>query len=182
MHRDGLLWSYRDENGRKIDAIPFEIATTLRRCVAKQELQRVNYFRILHHDFIRLTDLRDILVSRSMDRHGNKEELIERIVNSEIQPSQVLSSLDRQRLSDMCRHVRLKSSGSKANLVKRLIEFYDDLTFEERTTKDQREEWFNNYELLAARAYSDLRAAGERSDVEDPPGSLRFLLLAGPRA
>ena len=34
----------------------------------------------------------------------------------------------------------------------RLIEFYDDLTFEERVTRDPREEWYANYELLALRA------------------------------
>ena len=40
----------------------------------------------------------------------------------------------------------------------RLIAFYDDLTFEERVTQDEREEWYSNYELLANRAYSDLKA------------------------
>jgi hypothetical protein len=107
----------------------------------------VNCHRILHHDYILLPDLRSLLVNRNMDRYGNKEDLIERFVGSDIRPSGVLSALDRQKLSDMCRYVRLKSSGN--DLISRLLGLYDDLTFEERTTRDEREEWFNNYELLA---------------------------------
>ncbi|OWK37635.1 hypothetical protein FRUB_06755 [Fimbriiglobus ruber] len=58
----------------------------------------------------------------------------------------------------MCASFGLKSSGAKAELVTRLIDFYDDLTFEERVTKDSREEWYANYELLAGRAYAELPA------------------------
>jgi hypothetical protein len=104
-----------------------------------------------------LTDLGRELLDE-MDRYGNKAELIERVVNSDIRPSEVLNDLDRSKLSDMCRLVGIKTSGTKSELIERLIEFYDDLTFEERATQDAREEWYSNYELLATRSYSDLRA------------------------
>lgn len=158
LQREALLWSYRDENNRNIDVIPDEIVNTIRNRIASQELQRVNYRRMLNHDNVLLTDLRDVLIQRGMDRYGNKSELIDRLADSDIRPSEVLDSLDRSKLSDMCAHVGLKSSGNKPDLKTRLIDFYDDLTFEERVTKDPREEWFNNYELLASRAYSDLKA------------------------
>lgn len=58
----------------------------------------------------------------------------------------------------MCRYVGLKTSGRKDEVIARLIDFYDDLTFEERETQDKREEWYNNYELLANRSYADLKA------------------------
>src|SRR5262249_38074721 len=105
-----------------------------------------------------LTDLRAILQARGMDRYGNKPDLIERIVASNIKPSEVLGDLDREKLSAMCGSVGLKTSGAKAELIERLIAFYDDLTFEERVTKDGREVWYSNYELLASRAYAELRA------------------------
>jgi len=66
--------------------------------------------------------------------------------------------MDREKLSSVCGVFGLKSSGSKAELVTRLVEFYDDLTFEERVTKDEREAWFNDYDLLATRGYAELRA------------------------
>ena len=157
LQRESILWSYRDENNKNIDVLPFGIVDAIRQDMG-MELQRTNYRRILEHDSIRLTDLKQILDARSMDRYGNKAELIERIVESDIKPRVVLSDLDRAKLSDMCLQVGLKSSGNKPNLIERLAEFYDDLTFEERITQDIREEWYNNYELLAARAYSDLKA------------------------
>ncbi len=158
LQRQGVLWSYRDENNRNIDVIPFEIVTVIRRDVAGQELQRTNYRRLMHHDSILLTDLKNILQARNMDRYGNKTELIERIVASNIRPSEVLGDLDKQKLSDMCGYVGLRIAGNKPDLIERLIDFYDDLTFEERVTRDEREVWYNNYELLASRAYNELRA------------------------
>lgn len=158
MQREGILWNYRDEDSRNIDVIPAEIAGVIRRGFAGQELQRTNYRRLLHHDSIMLADVRGILQKHGLDRNGNKPDLIERIVASEIKPSEVLNDLDRERLSSMCACFRLKSSGTKAELIERLIEFYDDLTFEERVSKDEREVWYNNYELLASRAYAELRA------------------------
>lgn len=158
LQREGVLWSYRDENNRNIDVIPAEVAECLRRSVVHLDLQRTNFRRLLEHDSIRVTELRDQLGKHGMDRGGNKAEMIERIVASDIRPSALLDDMDRARLSDMCRIVGLKSSGTKQELIDRLIGFYDDLSFVERESQDEREEWYNNFELLAARAYSDLRA------------------------
>jgi len=59
----------------------------------------------------------------------------------------------------MCGGFGLRTSGTKAELIGRLIDFYDDLTFVSRPPpKDPREEWYANYELLAGRAYAELRA------------------------
>jgi hypothetical protein len=94
-----------------------------------------------------------------MDRYGAKSELIERLVASEVRPSEVLGDLEKERLSAMCASLGLKTSGAKAELIERLIGFYDDLTFVERPpTSDEREVWYANYELLAARGYAELRA------------------------
>ena len=158
LQRESILWSYRDENNQNIDAIPWEVVSVIRNEPPQLELQRTNFRRLLQHDSILLSDLRGLLTARDMDRYGNKAELIERLVDSDIQPSELLKELDRAKLSDMCRLVGLKSSAKKEELISKLLDFYDDLTFEERETQDEREEWYNNYELLAARAYSDLRA------------------------
>lgn len=157
LQRNGLLWSYRDENNNSIDVIPREIAEALRKDL-QIELQSVNYGRLLQHDFFTVSDLREILKNFKMDPYGTKSDLIERIADSDIHPSEVLDVIDKAKLVDMCRSMELKSAGSKQELIDRLIEFYDDLSFEERTTEDEREEWFNNYELLASRSYADLRA------------------------
>jgi len=158
LQRAGLLWSYRDETAGNIDVIPLEVADVLRRDVHNIQLQQTNKRRLLQHDCIVLSELRTVLNEHSLDRTGPKAELIERLVRSDVGPDEVLDSLDRGKISDMCRVVGLKTSGKKNELSERLIAFYDDLTFEERETQDDREEWYNNFELLANRAYSDLRA------------------------
>lgn len=158
LQRDGLLWSYRDDNNRSIDVVPNEVADILRANVLKMELQYTNYVRLLQHDCLNLTDLRNNLIRHGLDRAGNKQSLIDRIAKSDIAPKEVLNSVDREKLADMCRLVGLPSSGRKEDVCVRLVEFYDDLTFEERETQDEREEWYNNYELLASRSYADLRA------------------------
>ena len=65
---------------------------------------------------------------------------------------------DKERLAGLCASLGLRVSGSKPDLIDRLISFYDDLTFEERVAKDERAEWYANYELLAGRKYAELRA------------------------
>lgn len=158
LQRQGLVWNYKSDDDQNIDVIPAEIADVIRRDYAGLELQTVNYRRLLSHDAILLSDLRNVLQKNGIDRSGNKADLIERVVASEVNPSAVLNELDKEKLATMSAGFALRSSGSKAELISRLIDFYDDLTFEERVTKDAREEWYGNYELLARRAYAELRA------------------------
>lgn len=158
LQRQGLLWNYKDDDDQNVDVIPAEIAAVIRRDHAGQELQGVNFRRLASHDAILATELRAVLTRHGIDRSGNKADLIDRVAASGVRPSEVLGELDKDKLSTMCAGFGLRSSGAKAELVARLIDFYDDLTFEEHTTRDSREEWYANYELLARRAYAELRA------------------------
>jgi hypothetical protein len=157
MQRQGILWSYRDENNKTLDIFPQEIALVLRE-MAAIELQRTNYRRLLSHDSVRVGDLREFLVKKGLEKTGQKAELVERICHSSVGPKEVLGFLDKETLAKMSSTFGLKQSGAKADVIDRLISFYDDLTFEERITKDEREVYYANYELLANRSYAELRA------------------------
>src|SRR5262249_51126579 len=61
LQRQGVLWQYRDEDNQNVDVIPTEVAETVRRDYAAQELQTVNFRRLISHDGILLTNLRDAL-------------------------------------------------------------------------------------------------------------------------
>lgn len=158
LQRQGLLWNYKNEDDQNIDVIPAEVAAVVRRDYAGQELQAVNYRRLASHDAILAAELRAALHRAGGDRAGSKAELIERVVGSGVKPSELLGALDKDKLSAMCGGFGLRTSGAKAELTGRLIDFYDDLTFEARETKDPREALYANYELLAGRAYAELRA------------------------
>lgn len=157
MQRRGILWSYRDDNNKNLDIFPREIALVLRQ-KAGIELQRTNYRRLLSHDSVRVGDLREFLAKKGLEKTGSKAELIERICHSNIGPNEILGFLDKETLAKMSSTFGLKQSGAKAEVISRLISFYDDLTFEERVTKDEREVYYSNYELLANRSYAELRA------------------------
>ncbi|HYH66252.1 MAG TPA: hypothetical protein VD866_16280 [Urbifossiella sp.] len=158
LQRQGVVWNYRDENNQNNDVIPAEVAPTCREW-AGQELQVVNYRRLLSHDALLLPDLRAALDAGGLDRSGNKPDLIARVVASDLRPTAVLGGLDRERLSAMCGSFGLKSSGAKAELIARIVEFYDDLTFELRPSLgDKREAWYSDYVALASRSYAELRA------------------------
>lgn len=159
LQRQALVWSYKNEDDQNSDVIPAEIAEIIRKDHAELELQTVNYRRLISHDAISVAELRSVLQRNGIDRGGNKADLIERVVSSNVKPSAVLDELDKEKLSTICAGFALRSSGAKAELVARLIEFYDDLTFVVREhPKDHREIWYSNYELLACRAYAELRA------------------------
>jgi hypothetical protein len=158
LQRQGVLWNYKDDDDQNVDVIPAEIAAVIRSEYAGQELQLVNYRRLAAHDGILLTELKAALERHGLDRAGNKADLVERVVAGGVRPSALLDELDKEKLAATCGGFGLRSSGTKAELIARLIDFYDDLTFEERVTKDPREEWYANYELLARRSYAELRA------------------------
>jgi hypothetical protein len=158
LQRVGLLWNYKNEDDQNVDVIPAEIADVLRKSYWALELQSVNFRRLASHDSITAAELRTVNHRAGGDRASNKADLIEKVVSGGATPSSLLESLDKEKLGSMCSGFGLKTSGSKPELVSRIIDFYDDLTFEERVTKDQREIWYSNYELLAGRAYAELRA------------------------
>jgi hypothetical protein len=158
LQRVGLLWNYKNEDDQNVDVIPTEIADVLRKSHWALELQSVNFRRLASHDSITAAELRTVNHRAGGDRANNKADLIEKVVSGGATPSSLLESLDKEKLASMCSGFGLKTSGSKPELVSRIIDFYDDLTFEERVTKDQREVWYSNYELLAGRAYAELRA------------------------
>jgi len=168
LQREGILWTFRDENGKDIDAVPAQVMEVIRSQLKKVELQRVNYTRLLSNKAWSNEDLRDVLRSHGLDVRGNKDALIERILGSRLTPRGVLGSVGLGRLQALCREVGLVSYGNKRAVVDRLIDFYDNLTFEEQGPKrDERAEWYAAYELLAARRYSELKAQGLIEKQED---------------
>jgi len=170
LQKDGILWTFRDEDGTDIDAIPTEIMEVIRSEIKQVDLQRVNFKRLLQNRAWSNDDFRRVLRTHGLDAGGNKADMISRILHSRLTPTQLLASASVSKLQAVCRAVGLVSYGSKGDIIARLIEFYDNLTFEPIVERDERAQWYAAYELLAARKYSELKAQGliEKQEQVDP--------------
>jgi len=160
LQKDGILWTFRDEDGTDIDAIPAEIMEVIRSEMKQVDLQRVNFKRLLQNKAWSNDDFRRVLRAHGLDAGGNKADMVSRILDSRLTPTQLLGSASVSKLQAVCRAVGLVSYGTKSDIVARLIEFYDNLTFEPIVERDERAQWYAAYELLAARKYSELKAQG----------------------
>jgi hypothetical protein len=67
-------------------------------------------------------ELSDALAAFELKTSGNRDEKLERLLASYIQPSEVLRLLQLQTLRELCRDANLGVSGSKEELVERLTE------------------------------------------------------------
>jgi hypothetical protein len=67
-------------------------------------------------------DLAEVLGRCELKTSGTKEEKLERLLAGYIQPTEVLRGLSLQTLRDLCRDLNASVSGSKDELVERLVE------------------------------------------------------------
>lgn len=165
LQKEGLLWLVK-EKGVEYNIVPIEIMEAIRH-TSKLELQTINYRRLLNAKTISKNDLVNVLKKEGLATAGSKDEQIQNILQSNITPSQFLSSLGIDSLKNMCVSIGIKSSGTKDEKIERLIAFFDDLSFEKTIDTDEREKYYHVFELLAARKYNDLRAMGIISKQEE---------------
>jgi len=69
-------------------------------------------------------DLSEILGRCELKTSGTRDEKLERLLSSYVQPSEVLRMLPLQALRDICRDANASVSGSKDELVDRLVEHF----------------------------------------------------------
>ena len=102
-------------------------------------------------DCLTMSELKDVLNHLNLRVSGIKDELLQRILITGIQPSEVLNQLDNQRLSDLCRSLpELKVSGTKDEKVSRIIRYFDQLAnISNAVSEDSRETYYNYFEFLA---------------------------------
>lgn len=173
----GLFLCFRSPDKTDFDVIPDEIAKTLR-IIWEIELKTHGYQALVNHKAVRNKQyLMDILEKDGVyfDKYANLEELQSLIVNH-IAPSKLLGGfsthdgLDAADLSKWCRELSLNSSGKKADLIQRIIEYYDqlkDTILLAGADGDEKELLFSFFEQLASRDLEELRKQGVISkDIE----------------
>ena len=96
-------------------------------------------------------ELKEALSNLNLKQSGTKETLLERILITGVQPSEILNNLSTNRLSEICKALpKLKVSGSKEDKITRIIAYFDKLAnIETGVGEDVRELYYNYFEYLA---------------------------------
>lgn len=131
LQKCGILFfcnQYEGSNEPAI-AIPDEIVPGIKKTLGI-ELTEYKYNLLL--GYFQKRHLSDVLKARNLQSSGKKEDLIERIIHSGIQPSEALNYLTTVDLSDICSEISsLNVSGTKEEKVNRLIKYHSRLVIKE---------------------------------------------------
>ena len=168
----GLLFYIRNSDNISCDIIPEEIAKCLRQYYGL-ELKVYGYKQLILYvtKITKKQYLLDILNKHNENPNTANIEvpinctipLLQEIILKTIKPSNLIGGftprdgLDLVTLTKWCANLGLNVSGSKANLITRILEYYDSLRKIKVNSEDEREKYFNVYHELACRNLIYLR-------------------------
>lgn len=161
----GLLASVRDSDKVDYDVIPDEVAGVVRKVLGK-EIRTYGYLQLLNSKYVKRKEwLRTAIEKCGLEVEGNPttEELRE-IILERVKPSILIGGLSQRDgigtdvLRKWCGDLQLMTSGTKVELIDRIIEFYDNLTSRDEEAEDPREFWYEHFERFAERDRDFLRS------------------------
>lgn len=159
----GLIFAVRDDSV-DFDVVPDEIAVVIRK-VLGIEIREYGYSEMLKFKTVRSKNY----IKESLNKMGIKteknatleclssnaiEQLSPRVLLGGISPR---DGLQMQDLSKWCGELGLNVSGSKIDLVERIIQFYDSLHEKAENPSDEREIYYKYFKELAHRDRDSLR-------------------------
>ena len=171
----GLIFYIKNSDNVPCDIIPEEIALCLRKYYGI-EIKNYGYKQLLLH--VTKITKKQYLIDIINKYNENPETaivdlptnptvpLLQEIILKTIKPSNLIGGftlrdgLDVVVLQKWCSELGLVMSGSKATLISRILEYYDNLREIAISTEDEREGYYNVYHELACRDYATLREKG----------------------
>ncbi len=159
----GLIFSYKSKD-IVYDVIPKEMTETYRK-IFNIELIRDGYFELINNKNVRNKQYLLETIKQSGLKFDEKSTLAEMqaFIVENIKPSTLLggktrlSGLSNDTLSKWCKEQNLLTSGTKQDLINRIIDFYDNVQFNTKPKEDERELYFQYYNELASRNLTTLR-------------------------
>ena len=161
----GLLFSIRDHDGVDYDVIPSEVAATIAK-VLQIEMRNYGYSQLLRHKAVRSKGyIQDSLekVGIKTEKNCTLDDLFE-IALEQLSPRILIGGttprdgLPTETLRKWCSELDLNVSGSKSDLIERIIGFYDGLHERSDQIVDEREHLHKYFEQFATRESATLRA------------------------
>lgn len=161
----GLMFAVRDSDGTDFDVIPTEIANTIRSALGI-EIRDYGYSELLKYKAVRnKAYLQECLAKVEIltEKNPTLEELFD-IALEQLSPRVLLGGtsprdgLPVDVLSKWCADLGLWVSGTKNELIERIIAFYNGLHERSEEVIDEREHLYKYYEELATRNIQALRS------------------------
>ena len=164
MQAKGLLFAVRDSDNTDYDVIPEEVANSIRR-ILSIEIRKHGYKAMLAEKYVRAKAyLLDILTKCGISSgKATTLEALQEIVIEQIKPNQLLggvSARDGLEIADLrkwCGDIGVNVSGLKAELIERIIRYYDGILEREPEAGDERSVWYDHFGRFAARDLDFLR-------------------------
>ena len=161
----GLLFPVRDNDNTTYDVIPEEIASVMRKFFGL-ELKSFGYQKLLDIKYVRskkyLTDLLK-KCQINTDDCDTLADLQEACVE-QVKPTVVLGGLTPrdgipvEDLKKWCQDLNINVSGTKDEIIHRIVNFYDNLHTRTENTEDERKVWYEYYSEFASRNLAVLRS------------------------
>ncbi len=167
LQKIGLLYKIRDNDGTCCDVLPDEIVNSLRHLFG-YEIKIKGYEKLLSDKRLRSKTYLEGIIEKSNIKYPKYMTLndMKDFVIKNIKPSNILGGfsardgLSTSELSQWSKELNLPSNKVKEELIKQLIDYYDNYTEIEILEGDPREIYLNYYELLAGRKLTELRDRG----------------------
>lgn len=166
LQQKGIIFPVRDSNNVDYDVIPSEIAETIRSIYAI-DIKDYGFLQLLSSKYVKSKKyLLNMLKKANIELLSSSTLPIinETILKHEnINAHTILGGfspndgLDKSTLSDWCSSVQLPVSGSKPELIDRIIEYYDNIKQIEIDESDERQLYYEYFEDLACRNLKELR-------------------------
>lgn len=157
LQKCGVLFccNQHTEIKETIFVIPEEIVPGIKRAL-NIELIKYKYELLLNK--LQNKQLRNILKGANLNLGGVKDELIERVIQAGIKPSESLNQLSVVQLANLCGDLPgLNKGGVKDDKIDRIISYFSDLIVKKiDSEEDPREKYYEYLEELAAQDLNNL--------------------------
>ena len=161
----GLLFAIRRDDDVAVDIIPGELTSVMRE-ILKIELRLDSYRALMEYRPLRRKAHLVSVLERSGVEYNPSDTvdlLVDRVIEY-VSPSQAVSSvsprygLNNEQLGAWCRELNETVSGTMDERLRRVISHFDRLRPRIEKEVDERANWYDYFEQLAAREYDTLRS------------------------
>lgn len=171
----GLVFYVKNSDNNGCDIIPTEIAMCIRNYYGI-EIKKYGYIQLIDY-LMKLTKKQYFIdIINKFNENPNTAVVdipngvtiaqLKEIVLKTIKPSNLIGGfsprdgLDLADLQKWCSDIKINIYGTKKDLIKRILDYYDNLREIKVSTEDPREKWYKVYSELACRNYKYLRENG----------------------